>query len=88
MKLIDPKEALRMMRNSRQDNPLPREMKGIWETAHDCCMSCVEAVPSATPAIIEFLKSILEEDPVSEFHRGYFAAITDLINLLQRNEET
>ena len=44
---IDADEALRMMRNSKQDNPCDTPNKGIWAIAHDCCISCVEAVHTA-----------------------------------------
>jgi hypothetical protein len=44
---IDADEALRMMKNSKQDNPCQSEHKGIWNTAHECCMSCVYAAPTA-----------------------------------------
>lgn len=44
---IDADRALRMMRNSKQDCPLTDEKKGIWDVAHDCTISCVEAVPTA-----------------------------------------
>ena len=44
---IDADEALRMMRNSKQDCPLKDDKKDIWYVAHDCAISCVEAVPTA-----------------------------------------
>lgn len=44
---IDANEALRMMRNSKQDCPLNDDKRGIWYVAHDCTISCVEAVPTA-----------------------------------------
>ena len=44
---IDADEALRMMRNSKQDCPLKDDKRGIWNVAHDCTISCVEAVPTA-----------------------------------------
>ena len=44
---IDAEEALRMMRNSQQDNPCESQYKGIWHTAHESCISCVDAVPTA-----------------------------------------
>ena len=44
---IDADEALRMMRNSKQDNPCDVPSKGIWNIAHDCCISCLDAVPTA-----------------------------------------
>jgi hypothetical protein len=43
-RLIDANEALRMMRNSKQDNPYSATLCGVaWEMAHDCAISCVEA---------------------------------------------
>ena len=44
---IDADEALRMMRNSQQDNPCESPYKGIWHTAHESCISCVDAQPTA-----------------------------------------
>ena len=44
---IDADEALRMIRNSKQDNPCESSLKGIWNTAHECCISCVDAVSTA-----------------------------------------
>ena len=44
---IDADEALRMIQNSKQDNPCESSYKGIWNTAHECCISCVDAVPTA-----------------------------------------
>lgn len=47
MRYIDADEALRMMRNSKQDCPLTDDKRGIWDVAHDCTISCVEAAPTA-----------------------------------------
>lgn len=44
---IDADEALRMIRNSKQDCPLVDDKKGIWDVAHNCAISCVEAIPTA-----------------------------------------
>lgn len=60
---IDADEALRMMRNSKQDNPCNTPGKGIWKTAHDCCMSCVDSVSTADvvpKSEVENLKVLLE----------------------------
>lgn len=47
MRLIDADEALRMIRNSKADNPCRRGYESfIWRTAHDCAISCVEAAPA------------------------------------------
>ena len=44
-RLIDADEAVRMMKNSRTDNPCSHNNKTapIWEIAHDCAISCVDA---------------------------------------------
>ena len=44
---IDADNALRMMQNSKQDCPLKDDKKNIWDVAHDCAISCVEAVHTA-----------------------------------------
>ena len=45
-RLIDADEALRMMRNSQNDNPCTEKTgKVAWEEAHNCAISCVEACP-------------------------------------------
>lgn len=42
--LIDANEALRMIKNSKTDNPFNfTAYKNIWNMAHDCAISCVEA---------------------------------------------
>ena len=46
-RFIDADEVLRMMRNSNEDNPCDATRRGIWNIAHDCCISCVEATPTA-----------------------------------------
>ncbi len=51
-RLIDADEALRMMRNSKQDNPYTdRKLGGIWDIAHDCAISCVEAESCTVDAV-------------------------------------
>ena len=46
-RLIDANEALRMMRNSKSDNPcINPTRKGVWNVAHDCAISCVDACPT------------------------------------------
>lgn len=44
---IDADEALRMIRNSKQDCPFVDGKKSVWDVAHDCAVSCVDAVPTA-----------------------------------------
>ena len=44
---IDADEALRMIRNSKRDCPLADDKRSIWDVAHNCCISCVEALPTA-----------------------------------------
>lgn len=44
---IDADEALRMMRNSKQDCPFVDGKKAVWDVAHNCAISCVDAVPTA-----------------------------------------
>ena len=46
-RLIDANEALRMMRNSKADNPCTDTIRnGVWNIAHDCAISCVDACPT------------------------------------------
>lgn len=46
-RLIDANEALRMMRNSKADNPCTDTIrKDVWNVAHDCAISCVDACPT------------------------------------------
>ena len=43
-RLIDANEALRMIENSRTDNPyFNGKTTPVWEKAHDCAISCVMA---------------------------------------------
>lgn len=44
---IDAEEALRMMKNSRQDCPYTATKKLIWNLAHDSCTSCIMATETA-----------------------------------------
>lgn len=44
---FDADEALRMIRNSKQDCPFVDGKKSVWDVAHDCAISCVDAVPTA-----------------------------------------
>lgn len=60
---IDADEALRMMRNSKQDNPCNPPNKGVWEIAHDCCISCLDATPTADVAEVRHGEWILEKEP-------------------------
>ena len=46
-RLIDANEALRMMRNSQHDTPCTDKTgKGVWDIAHNCAISCVNACPT------------------------------------------
>ena len=46
-RLISANEALRMIRNSRTDGPCTDTIrKGVWDIAHDCAISCVDACPT------------------------------------------
>lgn len=50
MRLIEANEALRMMENSRHDNPFFNgKTAPVWETAHDFAISCVLACPTIDP---------------------------------------
>lgn len=40
---IEREEALRMMKTSKKDKP----SWGDWDIAHDCCIDCVNAAPTA-----------------------------------------
>lgn len=54
MRLGDLDEALRMIKDSKTDNPFLRSITApVWEMAHDCTISCVEAVPTidAVPVV-------------------------------------
>ncbi len=55
MRLIDANEALRMMKDSKADDPFcdSKAMKFAWELAHDCAKSCVDACPTveAVPVV-------------------------------------
>lgn len=54
MRLGDLDEALRMIKDSRKDNPYVSNVTaGTWRLAHDCAVSCVEAVPTidAVPVV-------------------------------------
>lgn len=50
---IDADEALRMMRNSKQDCPFVDGKKSVWDVAHDCAISCVDAIPTADVAEVK-----------------------------------
>ena len=50
---INADEALRMMKNSKQDKPT----WGDWDIAHDCCIDCVEAVPTADVVEVTYCKN-------------------------------
>ena len=46
-RLISANEALRMILNSKTDRPcLDTIRKGVWDIAHDCAISCVDACPT------------------------------------------
>lgn len=46
-RLIDANEALRMMGDSKTDNPYLHTMgEAVWNVAHDCAKSCVDACPT------------------------------------------
>ena len=46
-RLISANEALRMILNSKTDGPcLDTIRKGVWDIAHDCAISCVDACPT------------------------------------------
>lgn len=68
---IDANEALRMIRNSKADCPHQGKEKKIWDMAHDCAVSCVEAAPIVKvtsewdnePLTIEELRT-MNEQPV------------------------
>ena len=54
-RLIDADEALRMMRNSEEDNPflIGSKQNAIWSKAHESAIDCVEAcdVVDAVPVV-------------------------------------
>lgn len=54
MRLGDLDEALRMIKDSRKDNPYVSNVNAsAWRMAHDSAISCVEAVPTidAVPVV-------------------------------------
>ena len=52
-RLIDANEALRMIENSRTDNPyFNGKTTPIWEKAHDCALSCVIACPTVDAVVL------------------------------------
>ena len=64
-RLIDANEALRMMRNCKQDTPCTdTTCRGVWEVAHNCAMSCVDACPTvdAVPVVHGQWEQVAEAD--------------------------
>lgn len=61
-KFIDAEEALRMMKNSRQDCPYTTTEKLIWNLAHDSCISCIMATETAD--VVEVKRGHWIEDEV------------------------
>ena len=54
MRLGDLDEALRMIKDSKSDNPFfDGKTSPVWECAHDCAISCVAACPTidAVPVV-------------------------------------
>lgn len=54
MRLGDLDEVLRMIKDSRTDNPYVSNVTATtWRMAHDCAISCVEATPTidAVPVV-------------------------------------
>ncbi len=50
-RLIFASDALRMIENSKTDNPYSHAMtRPIWELAHDCALSCVTACSTVDAA--------------------------------------
>lgn len=58
---IDADEALRVIRNSKQDCPYTSALKLIWNLAHDCCISCVDAVPIADVVEVKQIEIIRDD---------------------------
>ena len=68
---IDADNALRMMRNSKKDCPLKDDKKGIWDVAHDCAISCVEAVPTADAVEVVRCKDCKYKDGCNQYVLHY-----------------
>ena len=53
MRLGDLDEALRMIVDSREDNPYTGDEAVAWRVAHDCAITCVTACPTidAVPVV-------------------------------------
>jgi hypothetical protein len=67
VRLIDANEALRMMRNSKQDNPYTGTLCGVaWELAHNCAISCVE-VDSCNVDAVEVVHGRWEEIGAADY---------------------
>ena len=46
-RLISANEALRMIQNSKTDDPCTDTIRrGVWAIAHDCAISCIDACPT------------------------------------------
>ena len=62
MRLGDLDEALRMIENSRSDNPFLRSITSpVWEAAHDCAITCVSACPTIDAVPVVQCKRVKEE---------------------------
>lgn len=88
---IDADEALRMMQNSKQDNPCDDSKKAIWGIAHDCCIDCVRFTHTADVvprAEVEELKAENERltDLVKELQGYNEAWVEDNGKLRKKNK--
>jgi len=60
MRFGDLDEALRMIENSRSDNPFFNgKTSPVWEAAHDCAITCVTACPTIDAVPVAQLREML-----------------------------
>lgn len=62
-RLISANEALRMIQNSKTDDPCTDTIRrGVWAIAHDCAISCVDACPTVDAVEVVHSSWILNND--------------------------
>lgn len=77
-RLISANEALRMIRNSKADSPCTDTIRnGVWDIAHDCAISCIDACPTVAAAEVvhgRWLPDMEEfdDDPAVGIRGGVF----------------
>ena len=82
-RLVYGNEALRMMRNSQHDTPCAdRAGKGIWDAAHECAISCVNACPTVDAVEVDALKAWLYEIAMNNTDNFLCEACEEIISRL------